>query len=319
MELRCRRRSLRIAGTEVSSTPLVLPSFSSKVFASEDDKDILKQTVARIGDIVVSPILVSAYDLHQKLLDDQDGNLVLAPPLTFIDSGGYEMNRIANGKVAPYGPAEHRQALAGWPSALPAVMVNYDTYSEDLAEQIDAATSLCPGQKVGRMLLLKPGSPENDLSGTIRQIGANSVSMSGVDAVGLTEKEAGICLRDRLHTIEVLRRELDGCGLGDIPIHVFGGLDPLRSPLYFLAGADIFDGLSWLRYAYDGAQAAYLDGFASFKHPDIAIKEAKWMVRRANYIETTRMQTNMLRFLATGDPALFHDKEAAMRSLLKLC
>ena len=38
--------------------------------------------------------------------------------------------------------------------------------------------------------------------------------------------------------------------MGDKPIHVWGGLDPISTPLYFFAGADIFDGVSWLRYAY---------------------------------------------------------------------
>src|SRR5262249_35869569 len=35
-----------------------------------------------------------------------------------------------------------------------------------------------------------------------------------------------------------------------VPIHVWGGLDPILTPLYFFAGAEIFDGVSWLRYAF---------------------------------------------------------------------
>jgi hypothetical protein len=46
-----------------------------------------------------------------------------------------------------------------------------------------------------------------------------------------------------------LRDQLDATDV-DRPIHVFGGLDPLHTPLYFAAGAEIFDGLSWLRYLW---------------------------------------------------------------------
>ncbi len=327
MEPRYAGRSLKIDGVEVASTPLVLPSFSSKVWGGSRDRALLSETVARIGGIIVSPILVSAYDLHLKLLDDKHGKLALAAPLTFIDSGGYEANLIAKaaaiGDVGPegakpvkYGRRDHRRALARWPTDLPAVVVNYDTYTAELERQIEAAAKLCPGRSVGRMLLLKPRPRSRDLLEIIREVGANAKGMAGIDAVGLTEKEAGACLHDRLRTIAALRGELDRCGLGEMPIHIFGGLDPLRTPLYFLAGADIFDGLSWLRYGYEGGQAVYLDAYASFAHPDVVIDEAVWLVRRANYFETTRMQTNMLGFLATGDPERLHGRAKDMLSLL---
>ena len=327
MEAKCSVRSLKIGGIEVARTPLVLPSFSSKVWSTKSDKVLLSETVARIGGIIVSPILVSAYDLHSHWLDDKQGNLALASPLTFIDSGGYETGRNASeaagaGTDRPspehvvFGKEDHRQALAGWSADRPAVVVNYDTYSEDLRRQIHAATTLCPGRSVGRMLLLKPGTEKIGLLDIIRQIGSNARAMSGVDAVGLTEKEAGTCLHERLRTIAALRGELNTYGFGEMPIHVFGGLDPVRTPLYFLAGADIFDGLSWLRFGYSDGQAVYLDAYASFLHPDLPIDEAVWLVRRANYFETTRMQTNMLGFLATGDPSRLHDRAKEMLSMI---
>ncbi len=34
------------------------------------------------------------------------------------------------------------------------------------------------------------------------------------------------------------------------PIHIFGSLDPVVSPMYFMAGADIFDGLDWIRFSF---------------------------------------------------------------------
>jgi hypothetical protein len=44
-----------------------------------------------------------------------------------------------------------------------------------------------------------------------------------------------------------------------IPIHIFGSLDTVTTPLYYFAGADIFDGLSWLRFVYHDGNTAYID------------------------------------------------------------
>ena len=55
---------------------------------------------------------------------------------------------------------------------------------------------------------------------------------------------------ERILNIAKLRYALDDAGI-DAPIHVFGALDPVSSGAYFIAGAEIFDGLTWLRYSYD--------------------------------------------------------------------
>ena len=52
-----------------------------------------------------------------------------------------------------------------------------------------------------------------------------------------------------MKNIAQIRRALDGVGL-DTPLHVFGSLDTVTTPMYFMAGADIFDGLTWLRFAF---------------------------------------------------------------------
>lgn len=51
----------------------------------------------------------------------------------------------------------------------------------------------------------------------------------------------------------------------DIPIHIFGSLDTINTPLYFLAGADIFDGLTWLRFAFH-------EGYTMYKHNYAAVQ-----------------------------------------------
>ena len=71
----------------------------------------------------------------------------------------------------------------------------------------------------------------------------------GFDVIGVTERELGDSILDRLIALGTLRGILNTAGVGS-PIHVFGGLDPIFTPLLFAAGGEIFDGLGWLRYSY---------------------------------------------------------------------
>ena len=73
--------------------------------------------------------------------------------------------------------------------------------------------------------------------------------LRGFDIIGVTEKDLGKNLFDRIKRVAKLRKGLDDVGVM-APIHIWGGLDPLMTPLFFFAGAEIFDGISWLRYAY---------------------------------------------------------------------
>lgn len=53
----------------------------------------------------------------------------------------------------------------------------------------------------------------------------------------------------RLMNLISLKKELASLDWSG-KIHIFGGLEPNLSFLYFFAGADIFDGLSWQRIRY---------------------------------------------------------------------
>jgi len=81
------------------------------------------------------------------------------------------------------------------------------------------------------------------------------------DIIGITEKELGKNLIDRLRRVAKVRVELSRRGI-TAPIHVWGGLDPVITPLYFFAGADLCDGVSWLRYAYHNGVAVNRDCYA---------------------------------------------------------
>jgi hypothetical protein len=66
--------------------------------------------------------------------------------------------------------------------------------------------------------------------------------------------------------IASLRNEIDR-HFKDLPIHIFGSLDTLSTYLYFLAGADIFDGLTWLRYAFSDGDTIYRHNFGTLTLP----------------------------------------------------
>src|SRR6185312_9373800 len=117
--------------------------------------------------------------------------------------------------------------------------------------------------RAGRELLIKTTSRSQDFV-ILNEVLLCKYRLSNFDVIGFTEKELGPSTLDRMVFIARLRQELEAAGL-DIPIHIFGSLDTISTPLYFLAGADIFDGLTWLRYSY-------FDGLTLYKHNYGAMK-----------------------------------------------
>src|SRR5258708_3585107 len=78
-----KRRTLSLNGQEIERTPLLVPSFSSRVPGIDK---ILKAS----EEFLDGPLLVSAYDIYHKRI---------TPPfdfgsgVIFLDSGGYEVSR----------------------------------------------------------------------------------------------------------------------------------------------------------------------------------------------------------------------------------
>jgi hypothetical protein len=190
--------------------------------------------------------------------------------LLIIDSGGYELNpdSFEGGEKwrGPHSPREFaRRDFEAIIDRLPRnrdlVVVTYDSPERPRAtyQHQRAASQKFFAERPYLLsnFLLKPQLDEQTLN--IPEIERDAANFKPFDVVGVTEKELGNSLIDRLVALAQLRRLLDVNGCTTIPIHVFGSLDPLITSLYFLAGGDIFDGLSWLRYAY-------VDGLSV--HPD---------------------------------------------------
>ena len=302
-----KRRALTLGNTELQRTPVLLPSFSSKGFP-----DIAK-IVQTTEEVIDAPILISAYDLHYNYNE-------IVPPfdfpsLIFLDSGGYESSKDSelsdfgerDYKARPWTKEMHQAVIANWRPSVPTVLISYDHPKERIAvrDQIERARNLTAGHTdVLREILLKPETEAQTLL-QIDSVLPQVHALADFDVIGVTEKEIGSSIFDRMENIAKLRLALDKVGL-ETPIHVFGSLDAISSPLYFLAGADIFDGLTWLRFAFHDGYTIYKHNFGALqfgiKAKSHIIDGRTWF---SNYRYLAELELEMRRFLKDYDFACF--------------
>jgi hypothetical protein len=103
------------------------------------------------------------------------------------------------------------------------------------------------------------------LERALKSATANAEEMGSFDIIGVTEKELGRSMLERMVQIANLRIALDGAGV-KAPIHIFGALDPLSVCLYYISGAEIFDGLTWIRYAFESGRCVYTHNLGVLKY-----------------------------------------------------
>ena len=247
-------------------TPLLVPSFSSKGFGfSDKGKSEINRIYAVASEYLTDTMLISAYDLHYGHLDPIESAVT---ELFLLDSGGYEisdfhdLSMIYRQRVQPneWTEDKHREQLDAWPEHLPAIFVSFDKpdVRRPLKEQIEAARRLFANYRYQlHALLIKPETRKQDYIQE-KNVIANIAELQAFDVIGFTEKELGNSTLKRMMNISQIRFAMDDAGI-KVPIHIYGSLDPITSPLYFLSGAEIFDGLTWLRYGY-------AEGFACYHH-----------------------------------------------------
>lgn len=252
-------------GLEIS-TPLLTPSYSSKGFAIHNGKSELRNTMLFAKEFIYESQLISAYDIYYNHMLD---TLELNPTqMTIIDSGGYETsNNFDLSETRKYNRSKKEwnenllcNVLDEWTDLYPAIIVSYDDVEIriPLEEQIKNASALFkPRTQFLSDFLIKPFNKESNFI-DINEVLSYSKQFGQFDVVGLTEKELGNSLFLRMKNIYLLRNRLDKDNVNS-PIHIFGALDPLSVILYFLMGAEIFDGLSWLKYDYYNCCASYIN------------------------------------------------------------
>jgi hypothetical protein len=297
-------RDIRANGRSIGKSPLLVPSFSSKGFNQ------VSGIIDAMSETITEGILVSAYDVAKKIVKE----IPTFPEFIILDSGGYECSKdtdisdqnMNTYREIPWTIDELKSVLDGWQATQPTLAVSYDHPKArcSLAEQIERAKDLFKGRTFGRELLIKPSSNGADFV-HIKEVKAELQNLGDFDVIGFTEKELGSCIFDRMKTIKRIRESLTAEGL-DTPIHVFGSLDPISTPLYFFSGADIFDGLTWLRYGYVDGQAVYGHNAGLIKYgprvSDMGIWHRLWA---ENYQEIINLEFRLKRYL-TEDRNLAH-------------
>jgi len=281
-----RRGSINHPAAGEVELPLLVPAFSSKGFeirhrGNGKHRKAYSEVAYQLEDFGKQPrksVLLSAYDIHfghfraPKLSAQAPLAYLKNVSVAFIDSGGYELApeydstepRRFSREPQPFSLAEYHAVLddlASKRAPAPLVISNYDHRRErvSLDQQVrDARATFTRYRDFASDFILKPWKGRYvdpaDLSD------AAVANLRGFSVIGITEKELGRDLIERLKRVALLRQKLDAQNV-TAPIHVWGGLEPLASPLFFFAGAQIVDGVSWLRYAYRNGLAIVRDSF----------------------------------------------------------
>ncbi|MCY4558459.1 MAG: hypothetical protein OXF79_19200 [Chloroflexi bacterium] len=309
----CRVSTLRHPASGVSvSTPLLIPSFSSKGLAtSRSGKSELSDLFRVASEALTETYLISAYDVYYEHLPRPEA-LDRKPELVFLDSGGYEVStdRDYSSVIDPLPRPEPwdldrlNSVLDAWPEHLPVIVVSYDHPDERSAfpAQAENARRFFMGREEHlSLLLLKPETKaQRTLTKTIRSVVADVEALSPFDAIGVTEKELGNSMLDRMARIAELRLAMDAADV-KAPLHIFGALDPLSVPLYYMAGAEIFDGLTWLRYGYDHGVCVYVQNLGVERY-GLHLRDDVVRARalNENYYALLELQERLREFETTG-------------------
>jgi hypothetical protein len=281
-----RRSAFRHPTAGAVELPLLVPAFSSKGFAFRSRRagkapqkySEVAYELAEFGKQPHKSVLVSAYDLFHrhfhapKVLPSVRDAYLDQSAVIFLGSGGYELApefdstepRIFTHRPERFSEAQYRSILNQMRDRRippPLVISNFDFRRTklSLSEQIKKARALFRAYpSFASDFIIKPwkGAHLDPADLSDRDV----ANLRGFDVIGVTEKDLARDLIDRLSRVAMLRRRLDAQGIS-APIHVWGGLEPIATPLFFFAGAEIVDGISWLRYAYRDGLAVSRDSY----------------------------------------------------------
>lgn len=256
--------------------PLLVPSFTSKGFSF---KNGISETTEALRDFIRfidESYLISAYDIFHNNYLDSDISYDKTQ-LVFLDSGGYELIPEFDStepKITPRCTYKFTKKdyidtmteLYSDHSSKPFVIANYDwdDQHKPFKEQIMSASEIFKDYgNWATNFILKPHTKSKKYI-DIDKLIPDMDELRRFNIIGVTEKELGKDLLGRLKVLVRLRLELNRRNIC-APIHVWGGLDPVITPLYYLAGADIFDGVSWLRYAFIDGVAVNRESYSVLK------------------------------------------------------
>jgi hypothetical protein len=319
--MRARKSVLSLPSGRSVETPLVVPSVSSKGAGrsgpderpgSFEQIDVFEATLPALRRPV--GLLVSSYDLQYGFIPQErfrDAARSLPVDLLLVDSGSYETLPfegdppfLQDKRALPWDEWMFEATIESLQSATDVALVSFDKH-DTYEAQIESAGAFFrrhPGA-VSDVLLKPPPGRDAEAAAfhDLDSLAPHAAALDAFQIIGVTEKELDATPVGRLVTLARLRELLDEAGVAR-PIHVFGGLDPLWTPLYIAAGAEIIDGLSWWRYAFD-------DGIATY--PDVGVlrdqallteplETGRAIVRQSNLGAVAKLVDDLNAYIETG-------------------
>lgn len=266
--------------------------------------------------------LLSAFDLVTRKIPADISDVA---DVVILDSGSYETDEIPIPRDRhyqapanmPWSREDYRAFLKTLGAEVNTVAVSFDTYAP-VQDQIAAAREdVAVACEAASDFLVKPKQRGQHLN--IEEITAAASALAQFDVIGVTDKELGNSIVEKCMALLVLRNGLSAAGLNP-PIHVFGAITPGVMLAYLLCGADIFDGLNWLRFDYSGSGLTDIDELRIddpyWEEPDTDRQLNTW---RRNLSRLHRMQ-EIMRAFANGAPIQtlaehFHSNGAFLAAL----
>ena len=280
------------------ATPLIVPSFSSCGFPQVADiYDGMKDKLHGV-------CLVSALDLASGCIPadvTDEVNLVL------IDSGMYEAKNspCVQGDHCPsttkghWRRQQYLEIAGGIDGGGNVILVNYDR-AETLQQQIMwAAEDFAHAPQSASDFLVKPELSSGFVN--VAKLAKHAGELQQFDIVGITAREAGDSLVKRCSTVVMLRDAMGDASL-DVPIHIFGAINPMEVLAYFFCGADVFDGLNWLRLAFRKHGSMAIEE-AAFEEQNVSLNDCDLRLdqRISNLSFLYRLQESLHRYCLTND------------------
>lgn len=315
----CRPRLIRKINVQ---TPLVVPSFSSVIL----DNTFWSDVYPKLSELVKEAALFSAYDLHLKKMAQKD---IWISDVVFIDSGNYEVGHIKgvvnqfqesiDGRAKDWTFQMYAKVVGSLrpPSFRKGILVNYDKIKSLDAQISDASAFFARHDRFASCFLSKPSDESSNrlnIESLVRNVG---LIADQFDVLGVTEKELGDSLLNRCTNLLRLRNALNS-QRSDLPIHVFGCLDPLGIACYFLCGADIFDGTLWLKFGYHKNAAFYINNYALMKGRwDQSDGGVQIISSISNLLDLRNLTNRMRRYAQNHEDALEFDP-AVMKEIENL-
>ena len=146
----------------------------------------------------------------------------------------------------PWSRDDYFEIAADVDEAANGILVNYDGY-EPLEQQIRrAAEDFFASAPYGKRLSVETESPARLVN--MARVAKYVDELAQIRHNRHCAREVGGSLTQRCRTVMTLRDTLDDADI-NMPVHVFGAITPLEVLTYFFCGADVFDGLNWLRLA----------------------------------------------------------------------